>query len=84
MNLNQFLNFKKKIPFKVVELDKNIGCAIISNQLYNGFTLWNILMTLLLYKRIDSNPLESAISNVNESLSNLLKQSYSWRIISNT
>ena len=78
ISFNEFKSiskFQKENPFKVVELDKNIGCAIISNQLYNDLAMEHLSDTTT-YKRIDSNPLENAISNVNDSLSNLLENDH--------
>ena len=37
--INSIKYFSKHKPFKIVELDKNIGSAIISNELYDSLAL---------------------------------------------
>jgi len=78
ISLNEYKSidkFQKEKPFKVVELDKNIGCAIISNELYDNLALEH-LNDITTYKKIESNPLEDIINNVNESLNNLLDNNH--------
>jgi hypothetical protein len=78
ISLNEYKSidkFQKEKPFKVVELDKNIGCAIISNELYDNLALEH-LNDITTYKKIESNPLEHIINNVNESLNNLLDNNH--------
>ena len=67
--------FQKLKPFKVVELDKNVGCAIISNELYDDLALEHLSDTNT-YKKIDSNPLEEIIKELNNSLMNLLENKH--------
>ena len=63
--------FQKEKPFKVVELDKNVGMAMISNSLYDDLVMEH-LNDISTYKLIDTNPLEDTIKIVNNSLENLL------------
>ena len=59
--------FTRDRPFKVVELDKNIGAGIISNQLYDNLVL-EILDDNCVYTKFECDPLNECA----ESLSSLL------------
>ena len=48
----KYFNLKK--PFKIVELDKNIGAGIISNSLYQKLLL-ETLEDITVYKKIEEN-----------------------------
>jgi hypothetical protein len=54
--------FLYKKPFKVVELDKNIGAGIISNELYNNLTE-SLLQDTSTYINCDSDPTDQIIAN---------------------
>lgn len=78
ISLNEFKSiskFQKEKPFKVVELDKNVGCALISNELYKNLAIEH-LNDIGTYSRLDSDPLERTIRNVNNSLANLLDENH--------
>jgi hypothetical protein len=63
-------HFAKFKPFKVVELDKNVGAGIISNQLYLELanTVFEDSST---YKRLESNPLDESKESIYDILMNL-------------
>ena len=68
------LNILKKFitdkPFRVVELDKNVGSGIISNELYDELTLQS-LSDIKVYKELDYDPLEESIDSVTIELNEL-------------
>ena len=68
---NSISKFQKDKPFKIVELDKNVGLAMISNSLYNNLAMEHLSDTST-YKRIELDPLENTMRLVNNSLENLL------------
>ncbi len=72
---NAIIKYQKEKPFKVVELDKNIGMAIISNQLYNDLAI-ELLSDHNTYSRINENPLNDIIHRVNEALLDLMIKEY--------
>ena len=49
-------------PFKVVELAKNVGSGIMSNELYDELALSSLEDTNV-YKEIFEDPLEEAINS---------------------
>ena len=63
-HLKLLKKFNKEKPFKIVELDKNVGTAIISNENY-----LNISKSLLddenTYLSLDYNPFEECINSYN-------------------
>ena len=64
--------FLKEKPFKIVELDKNVGSGIISNELYDEITM-NSLNDVNVYEKILIDPLEECINTVTKELNDLLK-----------
>ena len=64
-DLNKLRIFNKNKPFKVVELDKNIGAGLISNELYNTL-IYEHLEDTEVYAKIDENPLNDGIIRYNE------------------
>ena len=67
-------NFQKHKPFKVVELDKNIGTGIISNDLYNNLILTH-LNNQLIYTKIDGDTTNEIIDKINNTLFDLMENS---------
>ena len=61
--LNVLKKYVKQKPFKVVELDKNIGSSIISNELYEKLAS-DILEDVNTYTRIEENPLPSVVNEI--------------------
>ena len=59
--------FAKNKPFKVVELDKNVGSAVISNNLYNSLVM-DILNDPLVYREVNEDPLESCLDLIHDTL----------------
>ena len=59
--------FTKLKPFKVVELDKNVGSAILSNELHENLIL-NILGDTLVYRELEYDPLECCLLNIKDTL----------------
>jgi hypothetical protein len=67
ISIKQFIKYK---PFKIVECDKNIGCSIIDNNIYNDLCLEH-LNNEEYFCKIEDNPLETCILNINIVLSEL-------------
>ena len=63
--------FVKEKPFKIVELDKNVGSGIISNELNEEITL-NSLSDKNTYDQIFLDPLETCIKSIKNELNILL------------
>ena len=64
--------FLKNKPFKVVELDKNVGVGLISNDLYLELAN-HIFDNNLIYEKISDNPLKTAIDYIESELIILLE-----------
>ena len=62
--LKKFLNNK---PFKVVELDKNVGSGVISNEFYDKLTM-DSLNDENVYEKIFSDPLINSVSKIKKEL----------------
>ena len=65
--------FVKEKPFKIVELDKNVGSGIISNELNEEITL-NSLRDVNTYEQIFIDPLETCINEIKNKLTTLLQE----------
>lgn len=65
--------FQKESPFKVVELDKNIGVSIISKTLYD-ILVHEHLDDQSTYKKIMFDPLDIITKNINEVLEKLFNE----------
>jgi len=61
--LNLLRKFVKNKPFKVVELDKNIGVGIMSNALYDQLSL-EMLNDQSTYIRIENDPKEEILLDI--------------------
>jgi len=70
--LNVLKDFVKNKPFKVVELDKNIGSGIIDNSLYIELSE-KILNDKKTYECLDINPLEKCLTDYEDMLYELLE-----------
>ena len=73
--LNVLKKFVKQKPFKVVELDKNIGSSIISNELYEKLAS-DILEDVNTYTRIEENPLPSVVNEIKNEVYRLFEQKH--------
>ena len=67
MSIKHFLKFK---PFKVVQVDKNLGTAIVSNEDYEKFCL-DHLNNNEFFDKINQNPLNDTVSIINNELTDL-------------
>jgi hypothetical protein len=67
--LKKFLNEK---PFKIVELDKNVGAGIISNTLYKELC-YELLEDNSTYQELFENPIDSSIIEINNILNQQLR-----------
>ena len=79
INLSQLktiIQFQTKKPFKIIDCDKNIGLALISNELYDKSVNEYLDKDTTTYQKIDFNPLSSISTEINNSLENLLKNNY--------
>ena len=65
--------FQKNKPFKVVELDKNVGSAIISNELFESLTN-DLLNDTFTYEEIDFDPTLRIKNEINDKLLNLCSE----------
>ena len=54
-------------PFKIVELDKNVGVGFVSNELYDSLAL-NILNDRKIYQELDQNPFNLALEEITSEL----------------
>lgn len=78
LTFNELLNLREfsiKKPFKVVELDKNIGAGIISNELYKKLAL-DLLNDKKVYLKIDIDPLSEIINRIENTLIELLNDKH--------
>ena len=62
--------FQKTKPFKIIDCDKNVGLALISNELYEN-NIFRFLNQDSSYNLINSDILPEVIQDINTSLSNL-------------
>lgn len=60
--------FIKQKPFKILQCDKNIGFLLISNENFKILTENHLFSNSSTYIKIDSDPLNSTIENVNSKL----------------
>ena len=67
---NSLFKFLKKKPFKVIDADKNVGLAIISNELHDNLVL-NHLNNCETYSFINDFNLNDIVTNINDSLLDL-------------
>ena len=65
--MRALFKFRKETPFKVLECDKNIGVAIISQTLYDHL-VFEHLSNDNYYLRLNENPLQLNIDNICETL----------------
>ena len=63
-------NFKKEKNFRIINCDKNVGNAFISNNLYNT-SAYNFLNSDTTFERLLSNPLEDTVNYINTEIQNL-------------
>lgn len=63
-------DFCKNRPFRVVELDKNVGTGILSHDLYNKL-VYNHLNNQEIYLHLDEDPFLNLIDNLKSELNHL-------------
>ena len=71
-DIKWFLNNK---PFSVIQADKNIGLAIISNEILDSLSKAH-LDNNAIYKRFETNPLISATTELNLVLNSLINEKH--------
>ena len=71
LEVSCLLNFIKEKPFKICELDKNIGIGIIDNKLYDSLCV-EFLSNPECYEKIQEDPLLSSCNKINNKLLKLL------------
>lgn len=59
----------------MIDCDKNVGCAIISNEFYNE-SVYNYLNSDPTYDIIKSNPLINTVTNINQILNELISNNH--------
>ena len=64
-------NFIKMRPFRILQCDKNVGFLLISNENFLSLAHDHLLVTNSTYIKLNENPLDSTINNINLSLLNL-------------
>lgn len=69
-------NFIKQRPFKILQCDKNIGFLLISNENFKFITENHLFSNSSTYIKLDSDPLNSTIENVNSKLLFLLNNNH--------
>ena len=67
--------FSEKKPFKIVELDKNIGSALISNELYDTL-VFKSLNDKNVYSNFKENPMNNIKMNIESKLVESLNNSH--------
>jgi len=68
-------NFSKNKPFKVIQLDKNVGAGIISNDLY--LELANeVFDDLNTYEKLEQDPLDNAKEEIYDILIGLYEKNF--------
>jgi hypothetical protein len=70
--IKAIITFQKNKPFKIIDCDKNVGLALISNELYKE-NVKKFLNEDKTYSKLSNNPLDDSIIKINESLNNLFK-----------
>jgi hypothetical protein len=69
------INYKKNKYFKVIDCDKNIGSAIISNQLYME-SVFNYINADTAYRELDFDPLSETVNLINNKLEELCSNNH--------
>ena len=67
--------FQRTKPFKVIECDKNVGCALISNELYND-CIDKYLQNNDSYLQIQNDPLDEMVLEINSEIECLFKNNH--------
>ena len=67
-SLKQFIKFK---PFKIVQVDKNLGTCIMSNEIYNSYC-YEHLNNNEYFISIPNNPIEELIVTISNTLNSLM------------
>ena len=68
--LNYFMKFQKEKSFKVINCDKNVGNAILSNELYKNSAL-DFLEKDINFSRLAEDPLNATINSIIIDITNL-------------
>lgn len=71
--LNFFKNYIRNKQFKVVICDKNIGWAILDNELYKNLAFEHLNENSNSYKQLSEDPLNNTIKEINDELKRLNK-----------
>ena len=65
-------DFVKNKPFKILNCDKNVGTILISNSLFLKLSNEHLFMINSPYIKLEFDPLNNAIENINSILNDLL------------
>ena len=71
--LHEMKRFLREKPFSVIQCDKNIGMAIISNDLLDSLCVSH-LSDIKIYVKLDSNPINDTIISLRNILHELQKE----------
>jgi hypothetical protein len=79
-NLNKhqqcvLMRFNHERPFKIVQCDKNIGSALISNSLHDQLAL-NHLLDKDIYHQLTTDPLDHICNNIQVNIENLINNKH--------
>jgi len=74
--INCIKEFRKNKPFKVVNCDKNVGWAIIDNNLYNKIGLEYLEKNKNYFKPLNNNPSNETIEKIEKDLDSLCKNGH--------
>ncbi len=73
--LNYLLKFQKEKPFKIINCDKNVGNALISNDLYD-LEVHKYLSISDTFIKIHYDPLEETVYTINYEINGLYDQNH--------
>jgi hypothetical protein len=73
--LNYLLKFQKEKPFKIINCDKNVGNALISNDLYD-LEVHKYLSISDTFIKIHYDPLEETVNTINYEINGLYDQNH--------
>ncbi len=73
--MNYLLKFQKEKPFKIINCDKNVGNALISNDLYD-LEVHKYLSISDTFIKIHYDPLEETVNTINYEINGLYDQNH--------
>ena len=68
--LKYFMKFQKEKNFKIINCDKNVGNAILSNELYRNSAI-DFLEKDITFSKLEENPLYETVNSIETEINNL-------------